>query len=193
MTFRTLSQTAAVSAEAARILCTLIEEAAGAPTTARRGRPGHLGGHRRHGPGQRTRCGLRELPRSADVRPPSEGCSRARPPGCECCASLWNAHATAGSPGEVEGDGFAVHGPEDFASFPNGAILVARTTNPAWTALFYQATGVITESGGAVSHGAVTARELGLPAVMAVPEATSRFVSGERVRINGSAGLVSRI
>lgn len=98
---------------------------------------------------------------------------------------------TAGSPGEVTGEVFVVHSPEDFSSFPDGAILVARTTNPAWTALFYQASGVITESGGALSHGAVTARELGLPAVMAVRDATSRFTSGQTVRVNGSNGTVT--
>ncbi len=97
---------------------------------------------------------------------------------------------TAGSPGTVEGEVFVVHSPADFSSFPDGAILVARTTNPAWTALFYQAGGVITESGGALSHGAVTARELGLPAVMAVRDATSRFTSGQRVRVDGSNGNV---
>lgn len=100
---------------------------------------------------------------------------------------------TAGSPGEVEGEVFVVHSPEDFSSFPDGAILVARTTNPAWTALFYQASGVITESGGALSHGAVTARELGLPAVMAVRDATSRFTSGQRVTVNGSNGTVAPV
>lgn len=98
---------------------------------------------------------------------------------------------TAGSPGQVEGEVFVVHSPEDFSSFPDGAILVARTTNPAWTALFYQASGVITESGGALSHGAVTARELGLPAVMAVRDATSRFTSGQTVTVNGSNGTVT--
>lgn len=98
---------------------------------------------------------------------------------------------TAGSPGEVTGEVFVVHSPEDFSSFPDGAILVARTTNPAWTALFYQASGIITESGGALSHGAVTARELGLPAVMAVRDATGRFTSGQTVSVNGSNGTVT--
>ncbi len=97
----------------------------------------------------------------------------------------------AGSPGSVEGEVYLVHGPEDFASFPPGAILVARTTNPAWTALFYQAAGVITESGGALSHGAVTARELGLPAVMAIRGVMQRLENGQRVRVDGSAGAVT--
>ena len=100
---------------------------------------------------------------------------------------------TAGSPGKVEADVFVVHSPDDFPHFPAGAILVARTTNPAWTALFYQAAGVITESGGALSHGAVTARELGIPAVMSIREATRRFENGQRVRIDGSEGTVTLV
>lgn len=98
-----------------------------------------------------------------------------------------------GSPGVVEGEVFLVHGPEDFARFPREAILVARTTNPAWTALFYQAAGVITESGGPLSHGAVTARELGLPAVMSVRHAMQLLRDGERVRVDGRQGRVYRL
>ncbi|WP_228727479.1 PEP/pyruvate-binding domain-containing protein [Klebsiella sp. RHBSTW-00215] len=96
----------------------------------------------------------------------------------------------AGSPGEVEGEVFLVHGPEEFAAFPKGAILVARTTNPAWTSLFYRASGVITESGGPLSHGAVTARELQLPAVMSVRGVMTLLENGMRVRVNGRTGVV---
>jgi rifampicin phosphotransferase len=95
-----------------------------------------------------------------------------------------------GSPGIAEGPVFVVRGPEDFAGFPANAILVARTTNPAWTPLFYRASGVITESGGPLSHGAVTARELNLPAVMSVRHVMEVLASGRRVRIDGSQGLV---
>ena len=96
-----------------------------------------------------------------------------------------------GSPGVVEGEVFIVRGPEDFASFPKNTILVARTTNPAWTPLFYQAIGVITESGGPLSHGAVTARELNLPAAMSIRDATARLANGMRVRIDGAQRLVT--
>ena len=95
-----------------------------------------------------------------------------------------------GSPGSVEGEVFVVRSPEDFPKFPKDAILVARTTNPAWTPLFYRARGVITESGGPLSHGAVTARELGLPAVMGVRQAMNLLVDGQRVRVDGRAGTV---
>lgn len=97
----------------------------------------------------------------------------------------------AGSPGSIEGDVFLIHSPEDFALFPKGAILVARTTNPAWTTLFYRASGVITESGGPLSHGAVTARELQLPAVMSVKGVMNRLQNGMRVRLDGKTGTVS--
>lgn len=64
----------------------------------------------------------------------------------------------SGSHGSAEGEVFLLSGPEDFAAFPNRAVLVARTTSPAWTPLFYSASAVVTESGGPLSHGAVTAR-----------------------------------
>lgn len=95
------------------------------------------------------------------------------------------------SPGIAEGETFVILDPDDFPRFPRNAILVARTTNPAWTPLFYQAAGVITESGGPLSHGAVTARELGLPAVMSARGATRLLPSGTRVRVNGGAGTVA--
>lgn len=95
-----------------------------------------------------------------------------------------------GSPGRASGPCFIVRGPEDFARFPAKAILVARTTNPAWTPLFYSAAAVITESGGPLSHGAVTAREMGLPAVMSVRGAMSALKEGQVVFVDGSKGIV---
>jgi rifampicin phosphotransferase len=95
-----------------------------------------------------------------------------------------------GSSGQAEGPVFLVLGPDDFARFPKGAVLVARTTNPTWTPLFYSAVAVITESGGPLSHGAVTAREMRLPAVMSVKESLSRLKNGQRVRVDGTHGKV---
>ncbi len=96
----------------------------------------------------------------------------------------------AGSPGVAEGPVFLVLTPEDFASFPKGAVLVARTTNPTWTPLFYSAAAVITESGGPLSHGAVTAREMRIPAVMSVRDSLTRLHNGQHVRVDGGAGRV---
>ncbi|HSL71843.1 MAG TPA: PEP-utilizing enzyme, partial [Longimicrobiales bacterium] len=99
----------------------------------------------------------------------------------------------AGSPGQAEGPVCRVFSVSDFAKFVPGSVLVARTTNPAWTPLFYSAVAVITESGGPLSHGAVTAREVGIPAVMAVHGALAALSDGERVRVNGTQGAVSRL
>lgn len=96
----------------------------------------------------------------------------------------------AGSCGQAEGPVFLVLGPDDFAKFPKGAVLVARTTNPTWTPLFYSAVAVVTESGGPLSHGAVTAREMRIPAVMSVKESLNQLKNGQRVRVDGAQGKV---
>jgi len=98
-----------------------------------------------------------------------------------------------GSPGCVQGPVFRVKTLDDFQRFPKGAVLAAATTNPSWTPLFYNACAVITESGGPLSHGAVTARELGLPAVMAVRHAMQLLQDGMQVRVDGTAGVVEII
>jgi pyruvate,water dikinase len=108
----------------------------------------------------------------------------AEPASGDCLCGL------AGSSGQAEGPVFLVLGPDDFAKFPKGAVLVARTTNPTWTPLFYSAAAVVTESGGPLSHGAVTAREMRIPAVMSVKESVSRLKNGQRVRVDGRQGKV---
>lgn len=98
-----------------------------------------------------------------------------------------------GSPGQVTGACFLVHSPADFSRFPKGSVLVARTTNPAWTPLFYNACGLITESGGPLSHGAVTAREMRLPAVMSVRGVMTMLTDGQQVHVDGVRGVVTII
>ena len=95
-----------------------------------------------------------------------------------------------GSPGVAEGEVCLVLGVEDMGRFPSGSVLVARTTNPTWTPLFYSAVAVITESGGPLSHGAVTAREMQIPAVMSVKGTLSKLKNGQRVRVDGTQGKV---
>jgi phosphoenolpyruvate synthase/pyruvate phosphate dikinase len=95
-----------------------------------------------------------------------------------------------GSPGKADGAVFLVHGMDDFLKFPKGSVLVARTTNPTWTPLFYSAVAVVTESGGPLSHGAVTAREMQIPAVMSVRNCMSVLKNGDRVHVDGSNGQV---
>ena len=96
----------------------------------------------------------------------------------------------AGSAGIAEGKVYLIHSTEDFAAFPKNTILVARTTNPAWTPLFYNAKALITESGGPLSHGAVTAREMKLPAVMSVRNVMKILKNGKKVRVDGHTGKV---
>jgi pyruvate,water dikinase len=97
-----------------------------------------------------------------------------------------------GAPGVAEGPVCLVHTVEDFARFQPGDVLVAPTTNPAWTPLFYTAAAVVTESGGPLSHGAVTAREVRIPAVMGVRGAMGVLRDGERVTVDGTRGVVGR-
>ena len=109
-----------------------------------------------------------------------------------------NAHASnsipgvAGSPGKAEGPVRIILSPQDFQHLRPGEILVAPMTNPVWTPLFAIAAGIITEVGGVLSHGAIVAREYGIPAVMSVPGITGLLVDGEYVTVDGDRGLVVR-
>ncbi len=71
-----------------------------------------------------------------------------------------------------------------------GEILVAPSTDPGWTPLFLTAGGLVMEMGGANSHGAVVAREYGIPAVVGVPDATLRITTGQQITVQGATGLV---
>lgn len=71
-----------------------------------------------------------------------------------------------------------------------GEVLVAPGTDPIWTPLFLSAGALVMEIGGPMSNGAVVAREYGIPAVVGVAGATQRLRTGQRVRVDGAAGLV---
>jgi pyruvate,water dikinase len=70
-------------------------------------------------------------------------------------------------------------------------ILVCPSTDPAWVPLFVQARGLVMEIGGVLSHGAIVAREYGLPAVAGLPGIQQRLRTGQRVRVDGGAGIVA--
>ena len=91
------------------------------------------------------------------------------------------------SPGLVEGIVHVVFDPNGTQLAP-GEILVCRGTDPAWTPLFLAAGGLVMEVGGMMTHGSVVAREYGIPAVVGVYEATTRFLDGQRVRVDERAG-----
>jgi phosphohistidine swiveling domain-containing protein len=94
------------------------------------------------------------------------------------------------SPGVVEGTARFVSSLEEFDQVKDGEILVCRMTNPAWVVLFTKITGLVTEAGGAVSHPAVVAREFGIPAVVGTTNAGERIKTGDRIRVNGTTGVV---
>lgn len=76
------------------------------------------------------------------------------------------------------------------ASIEEGDILVTAFTDPSWTSLFVSIKGLVTEVGGMMTHGAVVAREYGLPAVVSVENATKLIKDGQRIRVNGTKGYV---
>ncbi len=94
------------------------------------------------------------------------------------------------SPGVSEGVVRIVFDPHD-ANLQPGEILVCEGTDPAWTPLFLAAGGLIMEVGGLMTHGAIVAREYGIPAVVGVDQATSRLQTGQRVRVDGSSGQIT--
>jgi phosphohistidine swiveling domain-containing protein len=96
----------------------------------------------------------------------------------------------AGAAGCVEGRVHVLNGPEQGDQLQPGEILVAVTTNVGWTPLFPRARAVITDVGAPLSHAAIVARELGIPAVVGCGDATTRLKTGDRVRVDGGAGTV---
>jgi phosphohistidine swiveling domain-containing protein len=98
---------------------------------------------------------------------------------------------SAASRGVVTAPVRILHAPDEGERLQRGDILVCVMTTPAWTPLFAIAGGIITETGGALSHPAITAREYGIPAVVALSGATTRLRDGDIVTIDGATGAVT--
>ncbi len=94
------------------------------------------------------------------------------------------------SPGVATGPARVVRGPADFTTVRPGDVLVCRVTDPAWTPLLRIAAAVVTETGGLLSHAAIVARELGIPAVLRVAHATELLADAGPVEVDGYAGTV---
>jgi len=97
----------------------------------------------------------------------------------------------AGSPGIVQARARVLRSLDEQGRFKAGEILVARTTNIGWTLLFHRAAAVVTDVGAPLSHAAIVARELGIPAVVGTGDATARLRTGNLVEVNGAQGLVT--
>jgi rifampicin phosphotransferase len=93
------------------------------------------------------------------------------------------------SSGVIEGRARVILNMED-ADLEDGDILVTSFTDPSWTPLFVSIKGLVTEVGGLMTHGAVIAREYGLPAVVGVENATKMIKDGQRIRVHGTEGYV---
>jgi pyruvate,water dikinase len=93
----------------------------------------------------------------------------------------------AASPGRFRGRAVVVTSPRDH--LPQGAVLVAEATDPSWSPLFFRAGALVLDRGGPLSHAAILARELGMPAVLNVPGATT-LLAGHDVTVDGDAGVV---
>jgi pyruvate,water dikinase len=104
-----------------------------------------------------------------------------------------DATGIGGSPGTYEGTVRVIRGEDEFDKLEDGDVLVCPITSPIWSMLFPQVGALVCDAGGPMSHPAIIAREFGVPAVLSTGTATSTFVDGERVRVDGDNGVVVRV
>jgi rifampicin phosphotransferase len=98
--------------------------------------------------------------------------------------------ATPLSFGDYEGEALVLEQPIGAESIPPGFVLVCPTTDPAWVPLFLKAGALVMESGGVLSHGAIVAREFGIPAVAGIADVHRQLKTGDRLRVDGTHGRV---
>ena len=96
-----------------------------------------------------------------------------------------------GCPGVAEGTAKVITDPSDPKDLGPGDILIAPLTDPSWTPLFVPAEAVVVNVGGQMSHAVIVSRELGMPCVVAVKDATEIIKDGTRIRVNGSTGEIT--
>jgi pyruvate,water dikinase len=131
---------------------------------------------------------MRLLP--PDVVPPEEGWG----PGWGKTANDADSDSLNGnacSPGQITARASLVLSPADFAKMQPGTILVCPMTTPAWTQLFSQAKGLVTDIGSILTHGSIVAREYNIPAVLGLGIATQRIRHGQLIRVDGDNGVVA--
>lgn len=104
--------------------------------------------------------------------------------------SIVHVTGTAASPGIVTGPVRIVRSIEKLGDIKEGEILVTTNTDPGWTPVFTKIGGLVTETGGILSHGAVVSREYRLPAVTAVKGATTLFTTGQTLTLDGNEGII---
>ncbi|WBQ05559.1 PEP/pyruvate-binding domain-containing protein [Kribbella sp. CA-293567] len=130
-------------------------------------------------------------PTSSSAATDSDGAATGS--GESVAADLDVLRGVGGSAGVAVGPARIVNGVEDFGRVEQGDILVCRFTDPGWTPLFSCVAGVVTEVGGRLSHAAIVAREHRVPAVLGVVDAMRALRDNQRIRIDGSTGLVEPV
>jgi pyruvate,water dikinase len=102
-------------------------------------------------------------------------------------------NGAAASPGTVEGPARVVRSVSEIADVREGEILVCGSTSPAWAPIFSKIRATVTDVGGVMSHAAIVCREYGLPAVVGTGRASSEIRTGQMIRVDGTAGVVTLI
>jgi pyruvate,water dikinase len=100
-------------------------------------------------------------------------------------------NGAAASPGVIEGPARVVRSVTEIADIRDGEILVCGSTSPAWAPIFSKIRATVTDVGGVMSHAAIVCREYGLPAVVGTGRATSQIHTGQMIRVDGTAGVVT--
>jgi len=98
---------------------------------------------------------------------------------------------TPASPGVVEGIARVVKTVGEISDIRDGEILVCSITSPAWAPIFSKIQAAVTDIGGVMSHAAIVCREYALPAVVGTGHATAQIKTGQRIRVDGTAGTVA--
>lgn len=110
--------------------------------------------------------------------------------GCEQNKTDHVIQGLAVSPGKVEGRARVITKIEEIGEIQKGEILVSSNTDPSWTPAFIAVAGLVLETGGVLSHGAIISREYGIPAVTYIPQATEVIKTGQRIEVDGDRGIV---
>ncbi|WP_006520677.1 PEP-utilizing enzyme [Desulfoscipio gibsoniae] len=92
--------------------------------------------------------------------------------------------------GSASGSARLIYHPDEGGKLQGGEVLVAPSTDPAWTPLFLRASAIVMETGGFISHGAIVAREYGIPAVVNVPGVMKIIKGGHLITVDGDAGKI---
>ncbi len=98
----------------------------------------------------------------------------------------------AAAPGVARGAARVVRHPHESDHFKSGEVLVAPSTDPGWTPLFLRASAIVMETGGYLSHGAIVAREFGIPAVVNIPGVLREIADGDVLTVDGDSGRLTR-